>query len=199
MKINLLAVLIFVSTASTMYAQDTCKVFGQKNPHGLAMEIKGPMTVADTLNFTVESKKSLPYNISATDTIFFNVCIKARDGKKHSTQVKYNSTHGAISYTVSLQAPSTAGVEPLQNTKGLTIFTYPNPAKDYVHVTIENSVNSVTQVQIYNDNGVSISSHTVPVDGNVIINTVGYNTGIYHAFLKSGNSLIGSKDFVVIK
>ena len=79
MKSFLLSLLGLAYVASAQ-AQDTCKVFGQKNPHGVAMEIRPAMTVVDTVNFSVRSMKTLPYNISATDTIFFDVCIKARDG-----------------------------------------------------------------------------------------------------------------------
>jgi hypothetical protein len=109
MKKLILFVLLVLGVVNVARAQDTCKVFGQRNPHGVAMQISAPMYVVDSVNFHIMSVKTLPYNINATDTIFFNVCLMATDGKTHSTQVRYNTTHGMVSYNVSLKA-TTAGV-----------------------------------------------------------------------------------------
>lgn len=190
---------VFLFSCSTSArSQDTCKVLGQKNPHGVAMEIRGPMTIADTINFSVESTKPLPYNILATDTIFFNVCIKAKDGKKHTTQVKYSSTHGAISYTITMQAPGSAGVIG-SNSNSPTITVSPNPAKEYVRLHMENFVGSSMQMLIVDSKGAAIATQSIPSDGNLSINTRTYCNGIYHAIIKSGTSIVGSKEFVVIR
>ena len=173
-------------------------VLGQKNPHGVAMEIRGPMTIADTINFSVESTKPLPYNISATDTIFFNVCIKVKDGKKHTTQVKYSSTHGAISYTITMQAPGSASVIS-ERANSPIIAVFPNPAKKYVRLQIENFAGSSMQMEILDGKGAAIAKQSVPNDRDITINTSNYSNGIYHVIIKSGSTLVGSKEFVVVK
>ena len=195
-KSFLLFVFLF-SCSTSARAQDTCKVLGQKNPHGVAMEIRGPMTIADSINFSVESTKPLPYNISATDTIFFNVCIKVKDGNKHTTQVKYSSTHGAISYTITMQAPGSAGVIGT-NSNSPTIAVFPNPAKEYVRLHMENFVGSSIML-IVDSKGATIATQSIPSDGNITINTSTYSNGIYHAIIKSGTSIVESKEFIVIK
>ena len=198
MKKSFLFFTLICTLVASAKAQDTCKVLGQKNPHGVAMEIRGPMTIADTVNFSVESTKPLPYNISATDTIFFNVCIKVKDGKKHTTQVKYSSTHGAISYTITMQAPTDAGVY-TTTVNSKNIFLFPNPAREFVHLYLENFPGSSTQMEIVDSKGASISKQSIPSEGSLNVNTSNYSNGIYHAIIKSGDIIVGSKEFVVVK
>ena len=178
--------------------QDTCKVAGQKNPHGVSMEIREPMTVADTVNFSVDSPKPLPYNIGATDTIFFHLCLKAKDGKKHTTQIKYSSTHGAISYTITMQAPSSAGVGSSGLKASIGISAYPNPAKEHIIFRTDNETD-FDQVQIVDERGAVLQTQVLQAGGMTDLPTSDLANGRYHAILKSKGTVLGSKGFVVVK
>ena len=66
-----LFVLLFGGLASDCARAQETIVLGQKNPHGIAMEIKSPVYVVDSANFEVSSVKPLPFTVSASDTIYF--------------------------------------------------------------------------------------------------------------------------------
>jgi hypothetical protein len=120
----LIATAILVSTGA--YAQDTCKTYAHKNSHGAAMTISR-VWVLDSVNFRVESIPELPFQETASGTYDFKVCILAKDGLKHSTQVRYQTTHGPVSYNISnFQAPGASGVS--EHEVSTKVKLYPNPA-----------------------------------------------------------------------
>jgi hypothetical protein len=111
-------------------AQDTCKVFSQKNPHGAEMWIYN-IWIRDSVNFRVRSIQTLPWFEGVNDTLHFEVCILARDGKKHTTQVGYFTTHDTVTYLISnFQAPAPSAVDEFDDVRLL----YPNPARDYLQL-----------------------------------------------------------------
>jgi hypothetical protein len=91
--------------------------------------------ILDSINFRVRPIQTLPYSESANGTFDFEVCILPRDGKKYSTQVRYMTTHGAVSYTISnFQAPGgVSSVSPSKATN-LNVSLYPNPTTAKVTV-----------------------------------------------------------------
>ena len=111
-----------------LHAQDTCKSYSHNNPHGSPMTISR-VWILDSVNFRVESIPMLPYQEAANGTYDFKVCILARDGKKYSTQVRYMTTHGAVSYPISnFQAPGGASGVSREGTS-LSYSISPNPTR----------------------------------------------------------------------
>lgn len=151
---------LFIATASTVQSQDTCKTFSQKNPHGAAMTISR-VWILDSVNFRIRSIQPLPYQEAASGSFDFEVCILARDGKKYSTQVRYMTTHGAVSYPVSnFQAPG--GVSAVARDQGSYVHRiYPNPAR--TSIAIEGSVGS--DWVIYDIGGVARLSGVTAASG----------------------------------
>ena len=92
---------LFVGAAK---ASDECMLMGQKNPHGMSMVVS-QVTVMDSMNFVVTSVKPLPFTMGKADTVWFAVCPLVHDGKMHSTQIKYTTDMGPISYSISVMAP----------------------------------------------------------------------------------------------
>lgn len=92
--------------------------------------------ILDSVNFTVRPLQQLPYYEAADASFDFEVCILARDGKKYSTQVRYQTTHGPVSYNISnFVAPlETSGVT---DARSADVVVYPNPVDDQVYVNIE--------------------------------------------------------------
>ena len=195
---TIFAILLTLLCIENANAQDTCKVLGQKNPHGLAMEIRGPLTVADTVNFTVESTKPLPYNIGASDTIYFHLCIQAKDGKKHTTQIRYSSTHGAISYTVTMQAPPPASVGTIASGSALRLSAFPNPANGILHFQTANSA-APLELQIFDAKGIFIAKQSVPSNGSLEMNTSMLSVGRYNAVLISEKGTQAASSFIVLR
>jgi hypothetical protein len=185
MKKLILIVVVVLSLSSLVRAQDTCKVFGQRNPHGVAMQISGPMYVVDSVNFHIMSMKTLPYNIAATDTIFFNVCLMAMDGKTHSTQVRYNTTHGMVSYNVSLKAP-TSGVNEEQITHG--------PALSALTGELRGAV-----LEIFSSDGSLIETLPTIGAGTVEIPTASLAAGFYFVQLTTGQHQLAVEHFTVTR
>lgn len=131
-----LLALFLVLGASSIRAQDTCKTYSHKNPHGAAMTISR-VWILDSVNFTVRPIQTLPYQESATGSFDFEVCIIPRDGKKYSTQVRYQTTHGPVSYNISnFVAPTgTSGVSEVAVEEQAEV--YPNPTPDVVNVLLD--------------------------------------------------------------
>lgn len=120
--------------------------------------------VLDSVNFRVRPIQQLPYQESATGSFDFEVCILARDGKKYSTQVRYMTTHGAVSYTISnFEAPGGAS-EVSREVSSLINRIYPNPARNAI--TIQGAVGS--NWVIYDIGGVArLSGVTAAANENV--------------------------------
>lgn len=114
-------------------AQDTCKVFSVPNPHDAPMTISS-VFIADTVNFTVEPLRSVPFDITATEIWDARVCIKARDGQRYSTTIRYMTTHGQASFALSMVAPATSGAPSLQLRAHSRVF--PLPARDFVSIEL---------------------------------------------------------------
>ncbi|MEO6940529.1 MAG: T9SS type A sorting domain-containing protein [Candidatus Kapaibacterium sp.] len=198
MKKLILFVLLVLGVVNVARAQDTCKVFGQRNPHGVAMQISAPMYVVDSVNFHIMSVKTLPYNINATDTIFFNVCLMATDGKTHSTQVRYNTTHGMVSYNVSLKA-TTAGVSKELLTCGPALSTpFPNPAGGIVKFELSGELHGAV-LSLFSSNGSLIENLPAIGAGTVEIPTASLPAGVYYARLTSGQRQISVQYFTVTR
>ncbi len=188
-----LVTLHFITGYAT--AQDTCKVFGQKNPHGLAMQVRGPMYVMDSVNFKVTSTKPLPYNIGATDTIYFEVCILARDGKQHSTQVRYGSTHGAVSFNVTMTAPTISDVVVSENSG---VFLELHALGDYLDVITRGDIGYQPVLVIYSVMGQEVMNLPLVAEKQSIRHTL--RSGWYRAVLRAnGKDHLYKTSFYVVR
>lgn len=133
MKVLLAAVILVLGVGSAT-AQDTCKTIVHKNPHGAAMTISR-VWILDSANFTVRPIQQLPYQESATGSFDFEVCIIPRDGKTYSTQVRYQTTHGPVSYNVSnFLAP--LGTSSVTSSEYTPAVVFPNPVSSVLHVQV---------------------------------------------------------------
>jgi hypothetical protein len=166
MKYSIL-ILAALLTASSVSAQDTCKTYSHKNPHGAAMTISR-VWVLDSVNFRVETVQELPYQETATGSYDFTVCILAKDGLKHSTQVRYQTSHGPVSYNISnFQAPGSSGVSDLGSDVDVSI--YPNPASRTTYLTgakgawsIHNTLGQEVLRGVASEEGLYINVESLP-------------------------------------
>jgi hypothetical protein len=140
----------------------------------------------------------LPYNIAATDTIFFNVCLMAMDGKTHSTQVRYNTTHGMVSYNVSLKAP-TSGVNEEQITHGPALSAaFPNPAAGIVKFALTGELRGAV-LEIFSSDGSLIETLPTIGAGTVEIPTASLAAGFYFVQLTTGQHQLAVEHFTVTR
>lgn len=128
-SVPLFSFVVLLWAASALRAQDTCKVVSIPNPHGAAMQII-KLWVVDSVNFRVATVKQLPFQLGATEAFDVDVCILARDGKKHSSMIRYTNTHGTSSFNISMTAPSVASapVGAPDAANRLVVSISPNPA-----------------------------------------------------------------------
>ncbi len=96
--------------------------------------------ILDSVNFRVRPIQQLPYQEAATASFDFEVCILARDGKEYSTQVRYMTTHGVVSYSISnFQAPGGVSAV-LSEAPSSQQLIFPNPAREII--TMQGSAGS---------------------------------------------------------
>lgn len=183
-------------------AQDTCKTFTVANPHGAAMDITKIWAV-DTVNFTVMTVRSLPFNIGATESFDIVVCLRVHDGKSHTTQIRYTNTHGTSSYNVTMTAPSTSSVDPETGaTKGLNLrLLSQNPATDRITIGVDNVEGGELRVTMYGMNGdIARSLQFDAFSGALLeLDLRGLPAGIYTAVVTDGWLRISSVPLVVAR
>lgn len=188
---TIIAIIALIITSANAQ-QDTCKKISISNPHGLDMEIS-KVWVLDTVNFSVESVKALPFNLGATESFDIKVCVLARDGKSHSTQVRYRNTHGTSSYNVTMIAPDgTSSVKNVEN-KNYNLVVASNPAT--THFTIQfpqKPIKDVT-IELYSMDGslVHVKNVSEITTGEVSVNVQGLSSGTYVTVVKiKGENII---------
>jgi hypothetical protein len=132
--------------------------------------------ILDSVNFRVRPIQQLPYQEAATGSFDFEVCIIPRDGKKYSTQVRYQTTHGPVSYNISnFVAPLSTSSVGNAVTDGVEI--YPNPTSDIVNVVLGYSFDfSVTNV-----NGVTVLAGR----SEQVVDLKGLPRGSYYLSIKA--------------
>jgi hypothetical protein len=142
-------------------AQDTCKVMTIQNPHGADMQIM-KLWVVDSANFRVTSVTPLPFQLGANESFDVRVCILARDGMSHSSQVRYTNTHGTSSFNISMTAPSSATV-PSAGERGLVdAWISPNPASGAVTIALNRTGARDVEVRLYALDGSRVTSVSIP-------------------------------------
>ena len=133
-------------------AQDTCRVFSIPNPHGAAMTISR-VWVQDSVNFSVEPVRAVPFNLAADELWDARVCIKPRDGQSYSTIIRYQTTHGPASYQVTMVAPTTAAVsmEHQDATMGMKVYPVPSSGDLTIEPPVERG--DILTVEVYDGMG----------------------------------------------
>ncbi|MEO5930476.1 MAG: T9SS type A sorting domain-containing protein [Candidatus Kapaibacterium sp.] len=197
----LIAFALFAITGSTLFAQDTCKVYSLKNPHGAEMDIT-KIWVVDSVNFRVRTIKALPFHIGATESFDIEVCILARDGKPHTSQVRYQNTHGTSSYNVTMTGPAVASVSDGMMGEGASqgvSAIAPNPATDYAHIQILRPAGQKLSVRLYNILGDDITATTSIEAGesDVKIDVKSLANGRYFVAVVTGNSPVTTQSLMV--
>lgn len=184
--------------AVTAHAQDTCKIFTIENVHGAAMDIT-KIWVVDTVNFTVESMRPLPFFLGATDSFDIKVCIRARDGQRHSTIVRYSTTHGTVPYTVSMDAPGTSSVAaPSIRGRGAVVVE-PNPAAGSTALLVKGLTAREATVSLVGIDGAvarTIAAGSI-ADGRILLDLTGLASGLYLAVVKADGDFIAAERLVV--
>lgn len=195
----IVSIAIAIATFASARAQDTCKTFSIANPHGAAMSIMKIWAV-DSVNFTVSTVKPLPFDIGATESFSIIVCIHARDGKPHSTSIRYTNTHGTSSYNVTMTAPSVSAVPSEGNDAnvGVRVDVSPNPASTQAMIDVDASSTREIDVRLYDINGRAVwsSAHAttharIPMDLQSIPN------GTYTLVADDGNGRRHARRLIV--
>ncbi|MEP7218752.1 MAG: T9SS type A sorting domain-containing protein [Bacteroidota bacterium] len=190
--------LFFFATGVTLFAQDTCKTYSVANPHGAAMDIT-KIWMVDTVNFTVRTIKSLPFHIGATESFDIEVCILARDGKPHTSQVRYQNTHGTSSYSVTITAPAVASVSDQKISSQTVHAPVPNPASDIASIEIPEAMGRNIVVRLYNVLGEDVTEIAgIRVnDRNALIGVKALPNGGYVVAVIAGNMPVSMQSLVV--
>lgn len=168
------------------YAGDPCQMMGQKNPHGMDIKVSS-VSVADTMNFMVQTMETMPFTVKVGDTVWFHVCMMAKDGKMHSTQIKYQTDMGTFSYNISMQAP-TAGVAQVGAPQAL--IAYPNPVINSLSINIP-SLNENASLEIFSVSGSRVLAHDVSSSTPIQISVGNLSNGTYLVKLISKSGTIG--------
>lgn len=201
-RILLIAIIAMLGVTLPMIAQDTCKTYTIANPHGAAMDIT-KIWAEDTVNFTVTTVRNLPFNITATESFDIVVCLRVRDGKSHTTRIRYTNTHGTSNYNVTMTAPSTSSVDPeVGATKGLNLrILSPNPASERITIGVDNNVAGALRIDLYGMNGeIARSVGFESFSGALLdLDVRGLPTGIYTAVVTDAASRISSVPLVVVR
>jgi Secretion system C-terminal sorting domain len=72
----------------------------------------------------------------------------------------------------------------------------PNPADDMVRISLQGSIISEQQVQVFNTDGRQVFSGKLPTDGELNISVKAWQDGLYIAKI-TGNSANFTRSFVV--
>ena len=185
---------LLCAVSITVQAQDTCKSYNVPNPHGAAMTIY-KIWVVDSTNFTVESIKPIPYDITATGTVDFRVCLLPRDGVKRTTQVRYQNTHGTSSYTVTL-TPPTSSVKRTPDQAQLS--AYPNPAANRVEIALGSFEMNNLSVDLIDVRGHIINPPFEVASSKIVLNTSAVVTGAYTILVKNNTHIVGVSQLAVV-
>lgn len=196
-KIYLLSLFSIVLLSTSAFGQDTCKVYSVKNPHGAAMSIN-KIWVLDSVNFSVESIKPTPFQLGASESFSIKVCILARDGASHSTQVRYTNTHGTSSYNVTMVAPSGGAASVQEVPVEMVLSVSPNPASSYLQVSLNTDKLKGGDVAIYNMIGEQVQRSPIEAEtGTVFIDVSAIPSGRYMAVITSEGRQIAMSALVV--
>ncbi len=198
-SLTIVAIMIALTTFAQAYAQDTCKTFSIKNPHGAAMSIMKIWAV-DSVNFTVSTVKPLPFQIGATESFDIIVCIRARDGKPHSTSIRYTNTHGTSSYNVTMTAPSVSAVpsEGDGADVGVRVDVSPNPASTQAMIDVDARGARETGVRLYDINGRVVWSYTQTItQAHIPIDLQSIPAGMYTLVADDGNGRRHARRLIV--
>ncbi len=185
---------LFCLVGTTVQAQDTCKSYNVPNPHGAAMTIY-KIWVVDSTNFTVESLKPLPYDITATGTVDFRVCLLPRDGVKRTTQVRYQNTHGTSSYSVTI-TPPTSSVKRAPDQAPLS--AYPNPASNRVEIALGAFETNNLSVDLIDSRGNIINPSFEVGSFKIVLNTATIASGAYTIVVKNSTHIFGVSQIAVV-
>ena len=192
-----LLILFAILSALPVSAQDTCRVVTIPNPHGAAMTISR-VFIADTVNFSVEPLRAVPFNIGASETWDARVCIKARDGQSHSTTIRYQTTHGQASFPVTMTAPGTAGIA--ETAAPRKVLAFPQPTSGRVTVGLEEAVVGELRARVYDHAGglATTLSSLSSANDEVTLDLTGLSTGAYTIVLDAAGHVIAQSSVLIV-
>lgn len=189
----LLGVLLFASTA---FSQNAEKIYSISNPYGSRMMVES-LSVDDTVNFKVESLKSMPYNLDELGTLDFKVTVTANDGITRSTQVRCNEGRSTTPVsTITMAAPLVNAVV-CGGGSGAMKPAYPNPVKDYCTINTDISLYPNVQIELFNSVGVSVVGVVQLVGHNLSLDARNLTNGRYHLKITTNGNVIRSEDIIV--
>ena len=165
MKTATLLLGILCLASATSHSQDTCQVFSIPNPHGAAMTISR-VWIQDSVNFSVEPLRSVPFDITATESWDARVCIKPRDGQTYSTIIRYQTTHGPAAFQISMVAPNTSAVHERRQFSMSEMRVSPLPTSGDLVIAPSAVSGDILTIEVYDGIGIVRSVMEERFDGN---------------------------------
>jgi len=190
-----LVVLGVMMIASVALSQSTEKFYSIANPYGVSARVES-ISVDDTMNFSVESLKALPFDLDERGTVDFKISIIPRDGITRTTQVRCIDSRGCTYYTVTMEAPITSAVR-TQNMQYENHPAYPNPVKDYCTINTDISLYPNVQIELFNEVGARVVGLVQPVGHVLSLDARNLASGRYHLSISSNGQVIRSEDIFV--
>ncbi|HJW29224.1 MAG TPA: hypothetical protein VJ508_08215, partial [Saprospiraceae bacterium] len=115
--------------------------------HNGMMRVTGPFRCLDSMNFTVQPQRPMPFNCMMGDTVWMRVCLRAHDGKLHQTTIYYGTDQGTVSFEVAMQAAGTS-IVPINLAPRITMALYPNPTMDRVFINLSDVLPEPMTIEI---------------------------------------------------
>ncbi|MBN2486085.1 MAG: T9SS type A sorting domain-containing protein, partial [Bacteroidales bacterium] len=96
-----------------------------------------------------------------------------------------------------LLPPSTSGIGTITEEK-FNLSVYPNPANDYIEISLDNVNATELKVEIINTSGLSVSNNIPLNSASLTLELDSFLPGIYFVRI-SGNNTIETKRFVIAR
>lgn len=198
MSFSTLALTLFIFGALTMQAQDTCMTVTIPNPHGAAMQIMR-VWVTDSVNFSVEPMRTLPFDIGDTESWDARLCILARDGGTYTTTIRYQTTHGPAGFPVTMQAPLVSAVMDHTRAQRGVLRLYPSPSSGVVTIDIPDRDLGTVVIDVIDPIGrLAVSFESAATNGTVTHDLSTLPNGSYLVVARYDDEEIGRQHLLLV-
>lgn len=136
--------------------------------------------------------------MKTADTIFFNVCFKVMDGKMHSSQIRYNTSMGAVTYNFSLLAPNASGVESKEVAAVRLFALFPNPTSNVLNIAMPLAP-AGAKAELYSVTGQRIAEQVVSANGNITLFIGDQPNGVYCLRIISNGKIVAQDRVTVAR
>ena len=199
MKSILLLIALLFALREGANAQDTCQVFSVPNPHGAAMTISR-VWVVDSANFTIDSMRSVPFDITADEAWDARICITPRDGQTYSTIIRYQTTHGPAAFQISMVAPNTSAVHERRQRSVSAMMVYPMPSSGDLVIEPSAVSGEVLTVEVYDGIGVVRSVVEERFEGNPLrLDLSGLPSGGYRIVVRGREGVVNTGSALLLR